>query len=129
MGSTVQAATVLPPGCVLSRELACIQMGLITTTFHEKIGTFEYVCERLWPSCVNLATQQARLVLPQCAEVSRDIRQPCAVAPFSFNAAGICGFPHLYWGVASDGLSWSLTVYCGSLLFSVWSVAVFTAVN
>ena len=38
---TVQAATVLPPGCVLSRALACIQMGLITTTFHGKIGTFE----------------------------------------------------------------------------------------
>ena len=50
---TVQAATVLPPGCVLSRALTYIQMGLITTTFHRKIGTFEVVCERLRPSWSN----------------------------------------------------------------------------
>ena len=57
----------------LSRALACIQMGLITTIFHGKIGTFEYVCEHLRSSCVNLATQHAGLVLLRCAVVSRDI--------------------------------------------------------
>ena len=38
-----QAATGVPPGCVLSSPLTCIQMRLITTTFHGKIGTFEDV--------------------------------------------------------------------------------------
>ena len=41
------------PGCVLSSPLAYIQMMLITTTFHGKIGTFEGFCECLRPSWTN----------------------------------------------------------------------------
>ena len=47
---TIQAATGVPPSCVLSSPLACIQM---TTTFHGKIGTFEEFCEHLQPYCIN----------------------------------------------------------------------------
>ena len=96
--NTVQTATGVPPACVLSSPLACIQIGLITTTFHGKIETFESVCECLRPSCINL-------VLLRCAAMSSDITQPCVLTLFSFNAAAGCVLPHLYWGVSNHGLS------------------------
>ena len=51
--STVEAATGVSPGCVLSNPIACIQMRLLTATFHKKIWIFEDVCERLRPSWIS----------------------------------------------------------------------------
>ena len=47
------------------------------------------IWEGLRASAAILHQQRAGLVLLRCAVVSCDITQPCAVALFSFNAAGI----------------------------------------
>ena len=98
---TVQAATGVPPGCVLSIPRTCIQMRLITTTFHRKIGHL-----RVFASiCGHLRSTTGSLVMLWCAVVSHDITQPCMVAPFTFNAATICVLPHLCQGISNQGLA------------------------
>ena len=87
------------------------------------------IWEGLRASAAILHQQRAGLVLLRCSVVSRDITQLCAVAPFSFNAAGVCVLLDLHGGVSNHGLSWSFTVFYRRLLFSVRSVGVLTAVN
>ena len=80
-------------------------------------------------SAAILDQQRATLVLLRCAAMPRDITQPCALAPFSFNAATVCVLPHMHWGVSNHGLSRFFTVFYGRLLFLERSIAVLTAVN
>ena len=125
----LQAATGVPPSCILPSPIACIQMWLNTTTFHVKIGTFEGVCEHLWPSWINNAEQRTTLVLLRCAVMSHDITQPCVLATFIFNAETVYVLLHLYWGVSNHSLSRFFTVFYGRLWFSERSVAILIAVN
>ena len=129
---TVQAATGVPPGCVLffffyyfamsngynAVESTCLHPDEVNHNHISRENKDIWECLRA--SAAILDQQRASLVLLRCAVVSRDITQPCAVAPFSLNAAAICGFPHLYWGVSSHGLSWSFTVFYGRLFYFQW---------
>ena len=110
VAATVQAATLLLPGCILLSSIACIQIGLITTTFYGKIGTFEGACIYPWPCFVTTAH-------PCSAAIFRYIMQLCMLATFNFNARLVCRVsPRLRWGVSNHDLSWSFMFFYGRFL-------------